>query len=165
MVMWFLGRETCDNTNSLLSDPAQLVLRSNQANEIDAGSAISLTCVAYGIPIPSISWNNRSTLLRNGSRVTIYEELLTEIGFTFVHSILQLCGAVEADTGQYSCFTNNALGNDTASFDLTVSSIPQDDGKQLYNLYLQVVWFCWLLRVIILIIREINVTPILNLIK
>ena len=131
MVMWFLGRETCDNTNSLLSDPAQLVLRSNQANEIDAGSAISLTCVAYGIPFPSISWNNRSTLLRNGSRVTIYEELLTEIGFTFVHSILQLCGAVEADTGQYSCFTNNTLGNDTASFDLTVSSIPQDDGKQL----------------------------------
>ena len=118
------------------------MLRSNQANEIDAGSAISLTCVAYGIPIPSISWNNRSTLLRNGSRVTIYEELLTEIGFTFVHSILQLCGAVEADTGQYSCFTNNTLGNDTASFDLTVSSIPQDDGKQLYNLYLQVVWFC-----------------------
>ena len=118
------------------------MLRSNQANEIDAGSAISLTCVAYGIPIPSISWNNRSTLLRNGSRVTIYEGLLTENGVTFVQSILQLCGAVEADTGQYSCFTNNALGNDTASFDLTVSSIPQDDGKQLYNLYLQVVWFC-----------------------
>ena len=134
--------ERRDNTNSLLPDPAQLVLQSNQTNEIDAGSAISLTCVAYGIPIPSISWNNRSTLLRNGSRVTIYEGLLTENGVTFVQSILQLCGAVEADTGQYSCFTNNALGNDTASFDLTVSSIPQDDGKQLYNLYLQVVWFC-----------------------
>ena len=146
MVMWFLGRETCDNTNSLLSVPAQLVLQSNQTNEIDAGSAISLTCVAYGIPIPSISWNNRSTLLRNGSRVTIYEVLLTENGVTFVQSILQLCGAVEADTGQYSCFTNNTLGNDTAPFDLTVSSIPQGS-KQLYNLYLQVVCFCWFLRV------------------
>ena len=160
MVMWFLGRETCDNTNSLLSDPAQLVLQSNQANEIDAGSAISLTCVAYGIPIPSISWNNRSTLLRNGSRVTIYEGLLTENGVTFVQSILHLRAASEADTGQYSCFTNNSLGNDTASFDLTVSSIPQDS-KQLYNLYLQVLT----LKGNYLIIREINVTPILNLMK
>jgi len=44
-----------------------------------------------------------------------------------VQSILQLCGAVEADTGQYSCFTNNTLGNDIGFFDLTV-------GKQLYNL-------------------------------
>ena len=103
------------------------MLLSNQTIAVDAGSAISLTCVAYGVPIPSISWNNRSTLLRNGSRVTIYEGQLTENGVTFVQSILQLCGAVEADTGQYSCFTNNTLGNDIAFFDLTV-------GKQLYNL-------------------------------
>jgi len=132
----------CDNTIPLFSEPAQLVLQSNQTNEIDAGSAINLTCVAYGVPIPSISWNNRSTLLRNSSRVTIYEGLVIENGVTSVQSILQLCGAVEADTGQYSCFTNNTLGIDTAPFDLTVSSIPQDDGKQLYNLYLQLVWFC-----------------------
>ena len=103
------------------------MLLSSQTIAVDAGSAISLTCVAYGVPSPSISWNNRSTLLRNGSRVTIYEGQLTENGVTFVQSILQLCGAVEADTGQYSCFTNNTLGNDIAFFDLTV-------GKQLYNL-------------------------------
>ena len=123
----------CDNAISLLSDPAQLVLRSSQTIAVDAGSAISITCVAYGIPVPSISWNNGSTLLRNSSRVTIYKGLLTENGVTFVQSILQLCGAVEADTGQYSCFTNNTHGNDIASFDLSVSSIPQG-GKQLYNL-------------------------------
>ena len=56
--------------------------------------------------------------------------LVTENGVTFVQSILELCSTEEADAGQYSCFAENTLGNDTASFVLTVNA----QSKQLqYN--------------------------------
>ena len=76
--------------------------------------------MASGDPSPSISWNRGDTVLNNDSRVTIYEDLVTENGVTFVWSILELCSAEEADAGQYSCFADNTFGNDTASFVLAV---------------------------------------------
>ena len=105
------------------------MIRPNQTTALDAGNAISFTCVAYGVPNPSISWKKGDTLLSNSSQATIYEELVTEDGVTFVHSFLQLRSVEETDAGQYSCFADNTLGNDTASFELAVAQ-----GMQLYNL-------------------------------
>ena len=98
------------------------MIRPNQTTTVDAGITITFVCVAYGDPNPSISWNRGDALLSNDSRVTIYEELVTENGMTFVQSILELCSAEEADGGQYSCFADNTLGNDTASFLLAVNA-------------------------------------------
>ena len=97
-------------------------MRPNQTIAVDAGNAITFVCVAYGIPSPSISWTSGDTVLNNDSRVTIYEEVVTENGVIFVNSILELCSTEEADAGQYSCFADNTLGNDTASFVLTVNA-------------------------------------------
>ena len=111
----------CNKTQSLFfSAPAQLVMRPNQTTALDAGNAVNFTCMAYGIPNPSISWKKGDTLLSNDSRVTIFADLLTEDEVTFVYSMLELCIAEERDTGQYSCFADNTLGNDNASFVLTV---------------------------------------------
>ena len=41
---------------------------------------------------------------------------------TFVRSILVLCSTEEVDAGNYSCFADNTVGNDTASFMLTVNA-------------------------------------------
>ena len=109
-------------------------MRPNQTIAVDAGNTITSVCVAYGDPNPAISWNRGDTVLNNDSRVTIYEELMTEIGVTFAHSILALCSAEEADAGQYSCFADNTLGNDTASFVLTVNA----QSKQQFDYYIQV---------------------------
>ena len=78
--------------------------------------------MASGDPNPAISWNRGGTVLNNDSRVTIYEKLVTESGVKFVQSILELCSAEEADAGQYSCFADNTIGNDTASFMLIVNA-------------------------------------------
>jgi len=88
---------------------------------VDAGNTITLVCVSSGDPNPSISWNRGGTVLANNSRITIFEELITEIRVTFVLSILELCSTEEADAGQYSCFADNTIGNDIASFVLTVN--------------------------------------------
>ena len=98
------------------------MIRPNQTTAVNASNTITFVCVAYGDPNPSISWNRGDTLLSNDSRVTIYEELVTENGMTFVQSILELCSAEEADAGWYSCFANNTLGNDTESFMLAVNA-------------------------------------------
>ena len=104
-----------------LSDPAQIVIRPNQTNVVDAGNTITFVCVAYGDPNPTISWNRGDTVLSNDSQITTFEELVTETGLTFVRSILVLCSAEEADAGQYNCFADNTLGNDTVFFVLTVN--------------------------------------------
>ena len=104
------------------SEPAQIVIRPNQMTAVDAGYTITFACVAYGDPHPSISWNRGDTPLNNNSRVTIYQELVTVNGVAFVQSIPELCSAEEADAGLYSCFADNTLGSDTASFVLTVNA-------------------------------------------
>ena len=89
---------------------------------MNAGNTVTFVCVASGNPNPSISWNRGDSVLSNDSRVTIYEDLVTENAMTFVQSILELCSAEQADAGQYSCIAENTLGNDTASFMLTVNA-------------------------------------------
>ena len=98
------------------------MIRPNQTTSVDAGNTIVAVCVAYGDPNPSITWNRAGTALSNDSRVTIYEELVTENGVLFVQSIIEVCSAEVSDAGQYSCFTENNFGNDTAVFELTVNA-------------------------------------------
>ena len=111
-----------DYPNLVFSDPAQIVVSPNQTIAVDAGNTITFVCVASGDPNLSISWNRGGTALSNNSRITIFDELLTENGMTFVQSILTLSSAEEADAEQYSCFADNTLGNDTESFVLTVNA-------------------------------------------
>jgi len=97
---------------------------------VDAGNTITFVCVASGDPNPSISWNRGDTVLSNDSQITTFEELVTEIGLTFVRSILELCSAEQADNGQYTCFAENTFGNNVASFVLTVNA----ESKQQHNI-------------------------------
>ena len=72
-------------------------------------------------------------MLNNGSQVTVHHEevLATNSwrGLSFVRSILELCSVEGTDAGQYSCFADNTLGNDTASFVLTVNAQSKQKSK------------------------------------
>jgi len=49
---------------------------------------------------------------------------VTESGFMFVKSMLEICTTQDADSGQYSCSIENMGGiqmNDSATFDLSVT--------------------------------------------
>ena len=105
-----------------LPAPAQIVIRPNQTTNVDAGNTIVAVCVAYGDPNPSITWSRGGTVLSNDSRVTIYEEVVTENGVMFVQSIIEVCSAEASDAGQYSCFAENSFGNDTTVIELTVNA-------------------------------------------
>ena len=87
-----------------------------------AGSTAVLACVGYGGP--TVTWSKDGVMLANNSRITIYDSQVTEEGFTFAKSILEICGAQDMDSGQYSCSIESVGGtqmNDSASFELSVT--------------------------------------------
>jgi len=89
---------------------------------VEAGSTVVFACVGFGDPTPSVTWSTGGVQLSNNSRITIYEELVTENGVDFVQSILEICSAEEADGGLYSCTVGNALGNASVNFELSVTA-------------------------------------------
>ena len=88
---------------------------------ITAGWTGIFLCVAYGYPVPSLTWERDGTPLNTQSRSTIYEEQVVENGLTFVQSILEICSLEQEDTAKYNCSAANGLSSASASFDLTVN--------------------------------------------
>ena len=80
-------------------------------------------CVAYGYPLPSLTWEKDGTLLKNQSRSTIYEEQVVENGETFVQSILVICSLEQDDAAGYNCSASNNISSASASFELIVKHI------------------------------------------
>ena len=101
------------------SSPARVVIAPGNS-EFNEGSTIIATCVAYGLPEPSVTWSHDGNQLVNNSPVTIYEELLNEGDVIFVKSAIEICGVEVADSGDYSCLVANDNGTDTVTFNLNI---------------------------------------------
>ena len=105
------------------TDQARIVIRPPQVTSVNASSSLILACVAYGDPVTTISCNKGSSELTNSSTVTIYQDVLEIRGVAFKSSILEICSVDGDDGGQYSCFAENSVSNDTANFNLSVTSV------------------------------------------
>ena len=80
-----------------------------------------LACVGYGSPlVSSVTWSKDGVMLVNSTRITIFENQVTESGFTFVKSMLEICTTQVADSGQYSCSIGNEVSNTSAGFEVSV---------------------------------------------
>ena len=106
------------------------MVRPGNLSQLSPGDTLTLSCVGYGNPLPSVFWSRSDTnqVLTNSSQMSIFEETLSESGVTFVKSILQVCSVQPSMTGEYSCTSQNELGNETATFELTVN-----DGMYMQN--------------------------------
>ena len=91
-----------------------------------AGNSLLLTCVGYGIPLPSLYWQtNGKTISEEDSGFFLSETVTTVENSQFVRSSLFLCNAREAQAGNYSCSANNTVhGISTKNFSITVQSKP-----------------------------------------
>ena len=110
---------------------ANLQIVISPGNITVAGSTAVLACVGYGGP--SVTWSKNGVVLGNNSRVTIYDSQVTEGGFTFAKSILEICGAQDTDSGQYSCSiesVGDTQMNDSATFELSVTPTDGTFGAQ-----------------------------------
>ena len=75
------------------------------------GSVVVLTCVASGIPAPSISWTSTSNTIGSGSGIgdnnlIPYETVLS---YGVVQSELTLLDVMLSDIGQYKCIATSSV--------------------------------------------------------
>ena len=86
-------------------------------------TAVIFQCSATGIPLPMLYWFNGSMLLdETNPRVSL--GLLEEQNFSLplVTQNLTIGNTSAQDSGMYSCFAQNEVGNDTVDFELVVRS-------------------------------------------
>jgi len=103
------------------ADPARIVVRPGNLNEVSTGDTVTLSCIGYGDPLPSVFWSNSNNdMLINSSQITIVEDTLSESGVHFVKSILEVCSVEPVMSGEYSCTSQNEFSNQTARFQLSV---------------------------------------------
>ena len=104
--------------------PAEVVIHPSQTTSTVAGTTTVLTCVGYGVPVPSVNWSRNGTILSNSSQILIHTKLSVEddSGVTYVHSVLTLCNTKLSAAGSYSCISDNGLGNDSFIFELHVEA-------------------------------------------
>ena len=95
-------------------------------SDADAGinSTVLFTCVAYGDPLPVISWFIDSERLYNdtnsSSLIISTETLLINDEYLFVQSILVLCHVTEDDEGLYTCVAENNFNHTQSEFYLNI---------------------------------------------
>ena len=84
------------------------------------GHTVILTCVAYGVSHPDVTWSKGGAEIFNTTRMIVYSTRLEKGGVPFTHATLEICGVELGDAGMYSCQSSNQNGSDTRSFDLIV---------------------------------------------
>lgn len=98
-------------------EPATLLAAPSNGQFISNGPRISVTCVAYGSPIPFIEWTQNGVAIEEDGSTNIYRQgsFVDEDGDILAVSTLELCDAVFMRGADVTtCTTRNGiqLGSD-----------------------------------------------------
>lgn len=113
MIVYFSGFILC-------IVPANIAVVPNDTS-LYVGQTVTLSCVGYGLPLPTITWSKdhqplRAPYLMNES------EIVTE-HVTFLRSTLTLCSLKLPDDGQYSCSSTNNLSTTLENFTINIKGV------------------------------------------
>ena len=103
----------------LRTEPALVVVYPDDV-EVLAGDSLLLTCIGYGIPLPSLSWLKNGQTITNSSKIFISDSIISRGSTSLVRSSLLLCNASIEDSGDYSCTASNYI-TDSKSENFSVS--------------------------------------------
>lgn len=108
--------------------PPAIVVRPPATNDVDVNSIVELVCVAYGNPVPTISWG-RSDIsnIHNDSLINalVYSDIVSYGDVMFRKSVLQFCTISSRDSNAYICSATNGINgagiaSSTATFNVAV---------------------------------------------
>ena len=88
--------------------------------------AVHLTCIAYGAPLPNVTWTRLpNTVLdnTNANITTITNETSTDGPAGFLVSTLMLCDLQLTMAGVYRCEASNGVTRDAPDGSITVKDI------------------------------------------
>ena len=111
--------------------PANIAVAPNDTS-VYVGDSVSLSCVSYGLPLPTVSWTRAGqplTSLSLHSQLMINETELMTDHVTFVRSTLILCSLQLTDAGQYTCSTSNNHSTSQETFTISVKSKKYTNGR------------------------------------
>ena len=105
---------------NFISVPASIAVVPNDAS-LYVGETASLSCLSYGLPLPTISWDRDGQPLPSS---LLLNESETSVGHvTFVRSTLVLCSLKLLDGGQYVCSSSNNHSTTQHTFTITMKSM------------------------------------------
>lgn len=102
-----------------------IVVSSEPVIDADATTSILLTCVAIGLPSPSIHWLRDNTSLIEGTTTRIYHEVFEMGGRNFTQSFLELCSLSLNDSATFTCLAQNGVGMSSINLELSVQENAQ----------------------------------------
>ena len=92
---------------------------------LPVNSTVSLVCIAFGAPIPSVVWShNGSDLTGNSSHFQVEEIVFEKRGLYMAKSTIHVCGLSILFEGAYSCITDNYVGRATITTQLYLKGEP-----------------------------------------
>ena len=92
--------------------PASIVIQPPATSEVDVNSIVELVCIAYGNPVPTVSWSRRDITNINNNSLTnalVYSDIVSYGDVMFRKSVLQFCAITSRDSGQYTCSATNGV--------------------------------------------------------
>ena len=92
----------------------EFLLTPNSTVEANHSASLVLTCVAFGVPAPSLRWERLDGQSLASANIS-FERLNLE-GTEFVFSTLELCSIQQSDGGLYSCIASNSVGENQYNF-------------------------------------------------
>jgi len=99
-----------------LTAPAAIAVFPEDSS-VYVGDTTILSCVAYGLPLPTITWLKEEQPLVN---VTVSEGELVTPHVTFARSTLQLCAVQLPDHTHYTCQATSNFSAANATFSVSV---------------------------------------------
>ncbi len=100
--------------NAAQNSPGAIILSPPKYTTVDMGQTVRMTCAAYGLPTPSISWTRLSENVAQklddpDSGYKVYEQTTTMNGTVFRVSVLEICGVTASESDEYICTADNAV--------------------------------------------------------
>ena len=98
--------------------PANVAVAPNDTSAY-VGESLILSCVVYGLPLPTVTWTRNDQPLRQPYLLNETEIVTRHV--KFVRSILYLCSLKLTDDDQYTCTASNNLSTSMETFALHIN--------------------------------------------